>query len=204
MRPHTVNRFMLIALLAISLPLTSLFAQATEEISQEEANTIAIEAYVYLHPLLTMDITRRSLTNTPAGRVNQFEHNSVFPEAEYREVVRPNFDTLYSSAWVDISEEPMIVSMPDTQGRHYILPIMDMWTDVFVAAGKRTSGTKAKNLALVPKGFEGKLPEGVEAIEAPTSMMWIINRIQTNGPKDYPFVNGTSRRVQNHAAFPMG
>ncbi|RHW78053.1 DUF1254 domain-containing protein [Colwellia sp. RSH04] len=165
-------------------------AQPAAEINQEEANKIAIEAYVYLHPLLTMDITRRSLTNTPEGRINQFDHNRAFPEAEYREVVRPNFDTLYSGAWVDISKESMIISMPDTQGRHYILPIMDMWTDVFVAAGKRTSGTKAKNIALVPKGFKGKLPKGIEAIEAPTSMMWIINRIQTNGPKDYSFVNG--------------
>ena len=189
MKSQTTKRLIAIALLSILLPLTSLFAQATEEISQQEANEIAIEAYVYLHPLLTMDITRRSLTNTPEGRVNQFVHNSAFPEAEYREVVRPNFDTLYSSAWLDISEEPMVISMPDTQGRHYILPIMDMWTDVFVAAGKRTSGTKAKNIALVPKGFKGKLPKGIEAIEAPTPMMWIINRIQTNGPKDYPFVN---------------
>ena len=193
MKLQTIKSFMTIALLSMSLSFTSftsLFAQTTAEITQQEANEIAIEAYVYLHPLLTMDVTRRTLTNTPEGRLNQFAHNSAFPEAENREVVRPNFDTLYSSAWLDITEEPMVISMPDTQGRHYILPIMDMWTDVFVAAGKRTSGTKAKNIALVPKGFTGKLPKGIEAIEAPTPMMWIINRIQTNGPKDYPFVNG--------------
>ena len=193
MKLQTIKRFMTIALLSMSLSFTSftsLFAQTTAEITQQEANEIAIEAYVYLHPLLTMDITRRTLTNTPEGRLNQFAHNKVFPKAEDREVVRPNFDTLDSSAWVDISEEPMIVSMPDTKDRYYILPIMDMWTDVFVAAGKRTSGTKAKNIALVPKCFKGKLPKGIEAVEAPTSMMWIINRIQTNGPKDYSFVNG--------------
>lgn len=193
MKLQTIKSFMTIALLSMSLSFTSftsLFAQTTAEITQQEANEIAIEAYVYLHPLLTMDISRRTLTNTPEGRLNQFAHNRVFPKAEDREVVRPNFDTLYSSAWVDISEEPMIISMPDTKDRHYILPIMDMWTDVFVAAGKRTSGTKAKNIALVPKCFKGKLPKGIEAVEAPTSMMWIINRIQTNGPKDYSFVNG--------------
>ena len=193
MKLQTIKSFMTIALLSMSLSFTSftsLFAQTTAEITQQEANEIAIEAYVYLHPLLTMDVTRRTLTNTPEGRLNQFAHNKVFPKAEDREVVRPNFDTLYSSAWVDISEEPMIVSMPDTKDRYYILPIMDMWTDVFVAAGKRTSGTKAKNIALVPKCFKDKLPKGIEAVEAPTSMMWIINRIQTNGPKDYSFVNG--------------
>ena len=193
MKLQTIKSFMTIALLSMSLSFTSftsLFAQTTAEITQQEANEIAIEAFVYLHPLLTMDVTRRTLTNTPEGRLNQFAHNKVFPKAEDREVVRPNFDTLYSSAWVDISEEPMIVSMPDTKDRYYILPIMDMWTDVFVAAGKRTSGTKAKNIALVPKCFKGKLPKGIEAVEAPTSMMWIINRIQTNGPKDYSFVNG--------------
>lgn len=190
MKLKTIKSFITIAVLSVLVPFTYLSAQTSTEITEQEANEIAIEAYIYLHPLLTMDVTRRSVTNVPEGAVNSFNHFRKFPEAEDRAVVRPNFDTLYSSAWIDITDEPMIISVPDTKDRYYVLPIMDMWTDVFAAAGKRTSGTKAGNYALVSKGFKGKLPKGVEAIEAPTPTMWIINRIQTNGPKDYKFVNG--------------
>jgi hypothetical protein len=190
MKLKTMKSFMTIAALSVLLPFTSLSAQTNTEITEQEANEIAIEAYIYLHPLLTMDVTRRAVTNVPEGAVNSFNHFRKFPEAEDRAVVRPNFDTLYSSAWIDITDEPMIISVPDTKDRYYVLPIMDMWTDVFAAAGKRTTGTKSGNYALVSKGFKGKLPKGVEAIEAPTPTMWIINRIQTNGPKDYKFVHG--------------
>jgi hypothetical protein len=185
MKLKTIKSFMTIVVLAVLVPFTSLSAQTSAEITEQEANEIAIEAYIYLHPLLTMDVT-----NVPEGAVNRFNHLQKFPKAEDRAVVRPNFDTLYSSAWIDITDEPMIISVPDTKDRYYVLPIMDMWTDVFAAVGKRTSGTKTGNYALVSKGFKGKLPKGVEAIEAPTPTMWIINRIQTNGPKDYKFVNG--------------
>ena len=169
--------------------------QTESEVTEQEAYEIGLEAYAYLHPLITMDITRLSMTNLPAGKVegmgpmNMFHHKRTFPDADLRIVVRQNFDTLYSTGWLDITKEPMIITVPDTQGRYYVLPIMDMWTDVFAAAGKRTSGTKAGNFALVPKCYKGKLPKGVERIESTTPYVWIINRIQTNGPKDYKFVN---------------
>jgi len=107
-----------------------------------------------------------------------------------RTVVRSNFDTLYSTGWLDLTKEPVIITVPDTKGRYYIMPLMDMWTDVFMAAGKRTSGTQAGKFAIVNRGYKGTLPDGVEVIEATTPYVWIINRIQTNGPKDYKFVNG--------------
>lgn len=196
MKFKNIKSFMAAAILTMTLPFTSVLAQTSTSISEEDAYEIGIEAYVYLHPIITMDVTRRVLTNLPdgvkegIGPMNIFHHSRTFPAADMRSVVRPNFDTLYSSAWLDITKEPVIITIPDTKDRHYILPIYDMWTDVIVAAGKRTSGTKAGNIALVPKGFNGKLPKGVEAIESTTPYVWIINRIQTNGPKDYKFVNG--------------
>jgi hypothetical protein len=170
-----------------------------EGISEQEAYEIGIEAYTYFYPLVLMDTTRRQMVNVEAGKVigrgpmNTFTHVRTFPPADFRDVVRPNFDTLYSVAWLDLTKEPMVVSAPDTQGRYYMLPMLDMWTDVFACPGKRTTGTGANQFAVVLPGWQGELPEDVLRIAAPTSYVWIIGRTQTNGPKDYEAV----RKVQD-------
>ena len=166
-----------------------------QPVTPEEALLIAQEAYIYLYPLITMDITRKQLTNLDprnsplGGPANTFTHIRAFPTAEMRSVVRPNFDTLYSAAWLDLADGPVVVSTADTEGRYFLLPMIDMWTDVFAAPGKRTNGTAAENFAVVPPGWSGALPAGVERIDAPTRNVWIIGRTQTNGVQDYPAVH---------------
>lgn len=160
----------------------------------QQAYEIGAEAYLYFYPLLTMHTTMRQTTNLPAdqkpgfGPTNRFSHIRAYPDANFRAVVRPNFDTLYSSAWLDLRAEPVIISAPDTSGRYYLLPMLDMWSDVFASPGWRTSGTAAQHYAIVAPGWRGSTPNGIPRIDAPTSRVWIIGRIKTDGPNDYSTV----------------
>ncbi len=147
------------------------------DLTPAEAQEIAVEAYHYLYPLVSMDVTRRLMTNVPSGvkaglgPAGAFEHMRTYPPADFREVVRPNFDTLYSVAWLDLTREPMVLSVPDSGGRYYVLPLYDMWTDVYAVPGKRTSGTRRARYAVVPPGWSwpaagrrraDRLPDGVQ------------------------------------------
>jgi len=148
-------------------------------------------AYLFGYPLVIMDLTRQLMekswqhTDRPN---NSFHHLQDFPDHTFKNVVRPNNDTLYSIAWLDLSVEPLILSVPDTQGRYYVIPLMDAWTNVFASVGKRTSGTHASQHMIVGPQWNGDVNPDIELIRAPTNMVWIIGRIQTNGKADIPAV----------------
>ena len=176
-------------------PLLSLTAQAQSAVTEQEAQSIAVDAYIYFYPLILMDITRKQSTNIEPGKefgkgpMNMFVNVPQYPPPDFKGVVRSNFDTLYSIAWLDLTKEPQVVSAPDTNGRYYLLPMLDMWTDVFASPGWRTTGTQAANFLVTPRGWNGTIPAGFARIEAPTPYVWIIGRTKTDGPPDYDAVN---------------
>jgi len=185
---------LMVALFAILHLLAVERAVLAAERAEQRIFEIGVQAYIYAYPMVLMELTRRISTNVsaPAGALapmNQFAHLRTFPDHTFREVVRPNVDTLYSIVWFDVAKEPLVLSVPDTDGRYYVLQMLDMWTDVFAAPGSRTSGTKAGHFAIVGPRWNGKLPDGVERLRCPTNIGWVVGRTQTNGKADYENVH---------------
>ena len=161
-------------------------AAAKDAAKEAEAFALAAEAYVYGYPLVTMEFTRRVMTNveTPEGThapMGQFVRLREYPTAQYRDVTAPNADTLYTTAWFDVCKEPWIVSVPDMKGRYFLLPMLDGWTDVFQVPGKRTTGTGAQTYAITGPGWSGELPKGVTEYKSPTGLVWLLGRIYCTG-----------------------
>src|SRR5450631_777952 len=170
-------------------------ARAADPIDEQEAHSIAVDAFVYFYPLLSMDVTRKQFTNIEPGKefgkgpMNTFVNVPEYPPADFKGVVRSNFDTLYSIAWLDLTKEPLVVSAPDTAGRFYLLPMLDMWTDVFASPGSRTTGTEAASFLVTAPGWNGAVPDGLIRLAAPTPYVWVIGRTKTDGPPDYDAVH---------------
>jgi hypothetical protein len=164
-------------------------------ISEQEARAIGVDAYLYFYSLISLDLTRKQSTNIEAGKevgkgpMNAFWSYPAFPAADNKLVVRFNFDTLYSPAWLDMTKEPVVVSAPNTEGRYYLLPMLDMWSNVFASPGWRTTGTQAGNFLITPPGWTGDVPSGMTRISAPTPYVWVLGRTQTNGSADYDAVH---------------
>ena len=186
---HTVN----VILILTSGWLSGEVVRAEEHVF--EAVPLGVEAYVYGYPLVTMEMTRRVMTNVekPEGThapMGCFVRMREYPSAEFRDVTAPNADTLYTTAWIDVGGDPYILSLPDTHDRYYLFPLLDGFTDVFEVPGKRTTGTAPQRYAITGPGWKGQLPEGVTEYKSPTSLVWILGRIYCTGmPEDYAAVH---------------
>ncbi|OCP19787.1 MULTISPECIES: DUF1254 domain-containing protein [unclassified Ensifer] len=163
---------------------------------------LAVEAYIYAYPLVTMEITRRVITNVvepegtrgPMGHVIKLRQ---YPDAKFRDVTAPNADTLYTTAFFDVGDEPWVVSLPDLKDRYALFPMLDGWTTVFDVPGKRTTGTGAQTFVVTGPGWEGTLPEGVKQYKSSTSIVWLLGRIYCTGtPEDYAEVHKLQDEVK--------
>ncbi|CAN7367173.1 DUF1254 domain-containing protein [Pseudomonas sp. GL-B-26] len=184
-----------VALTVAACAIFPLASHAQSKVTAEEAHAIGVDAYLYFYPLLTMDITRKQFTNIEPGKefgkgpMNMFISVPQYPPANFKGVVRSNFDTLYSIAWLDLTQEPLVIAAPDTAGRFYLLPMLDMWTDVFASPGWRTTGTQAGQFLVTPPGWTGTVPAGLNHLPAPTPFVWVIGRTKTDGAADYAAVH---------------
>src|SRR5262245_154933 len=129
-----------IMLMAASVPSPA----AEDKLTEAGALALGTAAYIYGYPASTMELTRPVTTNpeTPNGNhapMGQFFNARTYPDASFRDVTASNADTLYSTAWLDLSKEPYVLSLPDEGDRYFLIPMLDAYTNVFEVPGKRTT-----------------------------------------------------------------
>lgn len=194
-RNLTIGGLSLLASSSLSSPLRAEWADIAGIGEGLEDFWIATDAYIYGYPLVTMEITRRIMTNmaTPEGNrapMGQFAKAREYPNASFRDVTAPNADTLYTTAWIDVGKEPWVLSIPDMKDRYFLVPMLDGWTNVFQVPGSRTTGTGAQTYAITGPEWSGSLPAGVKEYKSPTGLVWILGRIYCTGTKeDYAAVH---------------
>lgn len=190
MKPFAVA----LVLVALATPPHSSAAEPAK-LSADDARELAIETYIYGYPLVTMEMTRRVITNVaePEGThapMGQLIRMREYPNAQFNAVTAPNADTLYTTAFIDVGKEPWVISIPDAHDRYYLLPMLDAWTDVFEVPGKRTTGTGPQTYAITGPRWKGTLPDGVKQYKSPSAIVWILGRIYCTGtPEDYAAVH---------------
>jgi DNA sulfur modification protein DndE len=161
----------------------------------------AKQAFIYSLPLALMDITSKKLTNVESNAsgngapFNQFTIATKFPDAKFRDVVRPNADTFYNTAFLELTAEPMVLHLPATNKRYYLMPMLNAWSDVFNAPGSRTTGNSEGDFLITGPFWKGVVPKGMIHIPSPTNLVWILGRIQVNGPSDVQEVVKLEKQV---------
>jgi hypothetical protein len=195
-RQATIGSMSLLAGTTMSTMTRAQFGEGLRDLGEGiDDFVVAQDAYIYGYPLVTMEMTRRIITNVASvvgtrGPMGQLIKLRQYPDASFRDVTAPNADTLYTSAFIDVGKEPWVLGIPDMKDRYYLFPMLDGWTDVFQVPGKRTTGTGAQTYAITGPGWKGTLPIGVKEYKAPTSIVWILGRIYCTGtPEDYAAVH---------------
>ena len=197
-RPPRRKRVLLTVVIALLILMGLLLAKAAQI-------RRAAEAYLFGYPLVIMDVTRSHATQS-LGPENHLYRVRRFPDASFHDVVRPNVDTLYTSAFIDMAKGPWVFEMPANRQRYEVMPFMDAWTNIFATPGTRSTGTAGGQFLLAGPSWQGAIPTGLTLLRAPTQMVWLIGRTQTNGAADYPIVHALQDglRLRSLAAWQAG
>jgi len=145
----------------------------------------AREAWLYGLPMIEMATTRaRALPLSPG--VNRFAHARRLSGPESRAVTAPNNDTLYSSAWLDLTRGPVTLTLPPTGDRYISVAAMNMFTDNDAVLGTRTTGRDGGRFTLVGPGQPGA---GPDVVRIATPHAWLLGRTLVDGPDDLAAVH---------------
>lgn len=170
--------------------------QATTWLDQE-SYLLATNAYLWGSTLVRMEQVARQYTDMSQAQndtsyrapLNHFGHARRLPTDQDTDMPTANRDTLYSSAIVDLSNEPIILSTPTVKDRYFVIDMFDMWHNLFKYVGTRATGETSQEIMIVPPYWQGDVPKGIKVVEAPTTKVWLWGRTQVFDEKDYPTVH---------------
>ena len=180
---------------------------ATPKPRDEYLYSLAVQACIYAWPLYEMQRMRAATSARKAPGLgfagdspestqrwcNLFTHERDLLTAGKSRVVMPNNDTLYANAWLDLSAGPLVITVPDTAQRYYVLGFLDYYTNAFAHVGTRTTGNAAGHVLVTGPGWQGETPAGFSApghhVKSATDWVWIIGRILVDGAADVATVN---------------
>ena len=169
-----------------------------EQAREAYAYAVGVEAYIYGYPLVEMYRIRYNRMFKPViggtSSPNAFYHARNLLDYKATSVVAPNNDTLYSTAYLYLEKEPIVLDVPDSPGRFYVMHFMDFYTNQFAYVGSRTTGDKAGSYAIVGPGWKGELPKGLKRIDSPTNQIWLLGRTLVTGPEDLAAVHAQQDR----------
>lgn len=165
-------------------------AAIVEHRQQALAYVAGLQAYFYGYPVVDYlrvmrdQITPERDSGGVYAPVNQiaFQDNLAEPGGLYAGR-GPNTSTLYFTAWMDLSDEPVLLEAPDTDGRYYVLTYADLYSEV-EHSGRRTTGTGAQNILVVGPNWLGEAPEGVQVMPMRTHYAYLLGRVLVDGPDD--------------------
>ncbi|MGO7728070.1 DUF1254 domain-containing protein [Rhizobium johnstonii] len=177
--------------------LTGELKDLPDDAREAAAYFLGMESYVFGYPLVMMDVTRDVLTAAPAPNadgtaapINQLAKMPTYVSPDFKNVVRISLNSLWTTGWLDLENDPIVLSVPDTKDRYYVFSIMNMWTDVFGSAGKRTTGTSPGHFLIVGPNWKGTAPADIkETFRSSTRYAWALGQTQANGPEDFAAVN---------------
>ena len=170
-------------------------AEPGSKLSPDDARQLAKEAWLFGLPLVLFEkqvdfLTYATQPEETRAPINQFAHYRKFVDASNRSIVAFNVDNLYSIAWIDLSVEPFVLSVPAMGDRYWLMQLIDAWNGAPAAPGSRThSGDKPYNFLIAGPDWKGVAPEGLEVLRVPTNLGEIGGRTYCAGPDDYAAVN---------------
>lgn len=154
----------------------------------------ALVAYIYGYAPVAIEATERVQTAVPDANsvpgeapINQFAYITTLATPDAKTVIRANADTIYTTAWLDLRWEPMVISLPSVPDRYYVMPLYDAYTNEFFSFGPRTTGSAAGDYLVAGPNWSGAAPQGItRVVRAPTPTVWVIGRTLVRGPEDLP------------------
>ncbi|MGD8607679.1 MAG: DUF1254 domain-containing protein [Myxococcales bacterium] len=176
--------------------------EAKHEVTPDDATAIAEEAYIYAYPMMesyrTLYVQAIDRTGPGyRGPFNELTHERELLGPQFEDIVRPNNDTLYSMAWLDLRAQPIVLSVPAVEDRYYSVQLIDMFTHNFAYIGTRTTGTAAGRYVIAGPGWKDSKPDGTDAVlRSESHFVYCIIRTEVRGPGDLSAVAALQDRYR--------